>query len=325
MSEEAHTTVRKELVGDEMALVAVEFSLGDVVFFESLRAGTINSNHSLETTSGRYLVRINVGKAESDVVHEAALVTHLRASGVSTPDFVRSASRTPYGWIAGEIVSVLPWVEGHHADSFSITPIHCSALGRALAQIHQSSETLDSSLQVSSRYSADDLRSRLEQISRCGDAQIEKLHPRLRRDFEELEKQRSTIPLRGQGLIHGDLFPDNVLFGDREEVVALLDFEQACWGGFARDLAVAVNACCFSSGFEDDRANALIDAYNEVMVLPPTEEFLLELRRSALRFTLTRITDVHLAGRNDLNKDFQRFLMRLDHWQSAGAMVGGFV
>jgi len=118
------------------------------------------------------------------------------------------------------------------------------------------------------------------------------------------------------GIIHGDLFVDNVLYDDAGALTALIDFEQASWGRLAYDLAVTTLA--FGYGRDDFRpeiVRALIDAY--VAARPPTDAeragFGAELRFVACRFAVTRITDVHLkreAGAAP-GKNYQRYLDRL--------------
>ena len=117
------------------------------------------------------------------------------------------------------------------------------------------------------------------------------------------------------GVIHGDLFVDNVLYLD-DQLAALLDFEQASWGRLAYDLAVTVLAFGFGrDDFRPDVTRALIEAYAAVRPPTPAERaaFGAELRFAACRFAVTRITDVHLkqgAGAAP-GKRFQRYLARL--------------
>ena len=127
------------------------------------------------------------------------------------------------------------------------------------------------------------------------------------------------------GVIHGDLFRDNVLF-DGGHLVALLDFEQASRGTWVYDLAVCLNAWCFDDGGDGNRprvelvparARALLGGYQERRALVAAERGLLavEARAAAARFTITRITDVYLPGVDLPGKDFRRYLCRLEGWQ----------
>jgi Ser/Thr protein kinase RdoA (MazF antagonist) len=125
-------------------------------------------------------------------------------------------------------------------------------------------------------------------------------------------ERRTDLPV---GLIHGDLFIDNVLF-EGDALVALLDFEQASWGRLAYDLAVTLLA--FAFGREDLRLEVtgpLMAGYATLRPLTAVERdgFGAELRFAACRFAVTRITDVYLkrtAG-GAPGKDFRRYLHRL--------------
>ena len=118
------------------------------------------------------------------------------------------------------------------------------------------------------------------------------------------------------GIIHGDLFVDNVMFDDGGALTALIDFEQASWGRLAYDLAVTTLAFGFGrDDFRTDIVRALIDGYAAARA-PSSDDraaFGAELRFAACRFAVTRITDVHLkrgAGAAP-GKNFQRYLDRL--------------
>jgi homoserine kinase type II len=119
-----------------------------------------------------------------------------------------------------------------------------------------------------------------------------------------------------KGIVHGDLFNDNLLFkGDK--LVAMLDFEAACRGKFIFDLATAVNALCFDgAGYVLKRFEALIAGYESLRPLSLSEwdAFPNELRLSAFRFTVTRLRDFTLGPKNGAlrtDKDFREFYERL--------------
>jgi homoserine kinase type II len=135
----------------------------------------------------------------------------------------------------------------------------------------------------------------------------------------EDEVEYLTSYLEGKlpkGIIHGDLFADNVLFrGDR--LTAVLDFEAACRGKFIFDIATAVNALCFVDGaYSLDRFRHLMHGYESVRTLSLAEwdAFPNELRFSSLRFTVTRLNNFFLHpvnGTRRVNKDFREFYDRL--------------
>jgi homoserine kinase type II len=119
-----------------------------------------------------------------------------------------------------------------------------------------------------------------------------------------------------KGVIHGDIFADNLLFRG-EKMTAMLDFDAACRGKFIFDIATAVNALCFVDGaYSLDRFRYLLSGYESVRTLSLAEwdAFPNELRFSSLRFTVTRLHDFFLApvdGKHRVDKDFREFFERL--------------
>ncbi len=213
----------------------------------------------------------------------------------------------------GEIVSLFPWVAGRTLARAELTPVHAAAVGTALAKLHLASDGISD--QRPGRYEPAEIDGpprahRGAGPPRAGAAPSPCWTPELAR----LRAERvADIPL---GIIHGDLFVDNVLYDDAGTLTALIDFEQASWGRLAYDLAVTTLA--FGYGRDDFRpeiVRALVDAYAAARPVTDAERaaFGAELRFVACRFAVTRITDVHLkrdAGAAP-GKNYQRYLDRL--------------
>jgi homoserine kinase type II len=139
-----------------------------------------------------------------------------------------------------------------------------------------------------------------------------------RLDRAEQERDR-TLP---SGIIHSDLFRDNVLW-QGEALVALLDFESACEGSFAYDLMVTVLAWCYGDDFDEGLVRAMFEGYAARRPLSPAEIAALgtEARFAALRFTVTRITDYTMrSGIGErVMKDYRRFWLRHERIAELGA------
>jgi homoserine kinase type II len=285
---------------------------------QPIAAGTVNTNLRVEIDDGPRFLRVNEGKSEDDVAREAEIVLHVAARGVPTPAPATARDGRPFARWAGEIVSLFPWLPGRTLARAEVRPEQARAVGAALGALHRAGDDLAD--RRPGRYEPDEIDRRLALIAAAGRPELAAAVAALGPQLAALRALRSTAraPLPG-GLIHGDLFIDNVLFDDGR-LVALLDFEQASWGRLAYDLAVTVLA--FGFGRDDFRAElvrALIDGY--AATRPPTAVeragFGAELRFAACRFAVTRITDVHLKRGQGAapGKEFARYLARLDQVQ----------
>jgi homoserine kinase type II len=262
--------------------------------------GTVNSNYRVRASGRDWFLRVNEGKSERDVAAEVALLVKLGARGVPTPQPLAP------GYVAwrDKFVTLFPWVEGREAAGLA----DAALAGEALAKIHAAGT--DGEL-PRNHYTLDELERRLSTFA--GDARFAEVAPQL---ALTLASARRRSHFRGrEGLIHQDLFPDNLLVLDGK-LAAVLDFEQATRGPLVYDVAVALNAWCWDGERIDEQASrALLAAYG-----PLADRALLrdECRLAAARFTITRITDVFL--RQDVDEDLRRrkdwrdYARRLAFW-----------
>jgi homoserine kinase type II len=302
----------RRLSPDDVQQILRAFGLAGYRAHTPIAVGTINTNARVETDAGPLFLRINEGKSRDDVQREAEVVAWVAARGVPTPEPRRAPDGQPFAAWNGELASLFPWVNGRTLARGELTPAHGAAAGRALAQLHRAGG--DHPDRRPGRYEPDEIDRRLAEVAALGRPELAPAVAILQPELRALAAERR--PQLPSGIIHGDLFVDNVLFHDDGQLSALLDFEQASFGRWAYDLAVT--ALAFGFGADDFRADvtrALLQAY--AAVRPPTADeragFGAELRFAACRFAVTRITDVHLkreAGAAP-GKRFQRYLDRL--------------
>lgn len=235
---------------------------------------------------------------------ERAMVTILASAGVPTP------VATMHGTLAGKPAAVFPWVDGVMSCQRAVTPIRAAAIGAALGRVALAGKGIQLS---AGRFQEGALRERTERIPA-------ETYPivRIRTILDDLAKKRATaVPV---GLVHGDLFRDNVLWAN-DSVAALLDFESAFRGPLVYDLAVLLLSWCYGDAFEPDLARAMVRGYESVRRLDPAEKHALytEMLFGAVRFTITRITDYAIrGGEGRVMKDWRRFLARLDALEAMG-------
>jgi homoserine kinase type II len=316
----------RTLSADDLREILAAFGVQGYVQHRPISAGTVNTNVAVEAER-RLFLRINEGKAEEDVRREADIVAHVADRGVPTPPPLRTAGGEAFLRWQGQYVSLFPWVAGQTLSRGQVGPLQGREAGRALALLHRAGA--DYPDHRPGRYEPDEIQRRFDRVRTLppdpvlADA-IAVLGPALERLARE---RRPDLPL---GLIHGDLFIDNVLYGDDGRLTALLDFEQASWGRLAYD--VAVSALAFAYGRDDFRGDvtrAFLDGYLAERTPTPAERdgFAAELEFAACRFAVTRITDVYLrrgAGA-PAGKDFRRYLQRLASVRAHRAAADGLL
>ena len=300
----------------ELGDLAAVFDLGTVQHYEPIAAGTINTNFALATERGRYFVRLNEGKAEADVAWEARLITALAAAGVTTPPPLVAKDGRAYAECMRKWASAFPWRDGTHISADHVTPAIAETFGVALGELHRAGLALPSAWRRGSIYELDHLLTRFERFARVDDKALAYAIAVVREELNVARAQKPTRAAATQGIIHGDLFRDNVLWSDGA-ISAILDFEQSSGGSLVYDLAVCINDWCWTIYPRIDLAVALVAGYERVRELTPADRTALpiEIRAAAARFTLTRITDVYLARVDNPEKDFRAFLARCEAWR----------
>jgi homoserine kinase type II len=296
----------------EVADIVEDYGLVKLTALTAITEGSVNSNFCLETQRGRFLLRIDEVKGELDVKRELDLLVYLRKHGFQCPQPVTDRKGRPYRESRGKCLSLYRWLDGQVVRPDRLTIPRLENVGRALADLHLIGKSYKKGIE--NRFTYDrvaqlyaDVRDRLppyfRKIVRTLDDEIAYLEHYL----------ENKLP---RGIIHGDLFNDNLLFkGDK--LVAVLDFEAACRGKFVFDLATAVNALCVDGkGYDLKRFEALIAGYESLRPLSLAEwdAFPNELRLSALRFTVTRLSDFFLRPMDEAaraDKDFREFYERL--------------
>jgi len=298
---------------EELDRFVAAYDLGARRSSRGIEAGTVNTSYALDLAAGQYFLRIYEEQGRAGAEAEAALLLHLASRGVPTPAPVRARDGSMVGALAGKPAVVFPWVEGAMLCQRAVTPEAGRAVGEALARMHLAGAPSGSPLGAG-RFRPEDLIVRCDRVATSRDAAAAALADDLRRALAAAAAART--PGLPSGLVHGDLFRDNVLWQEGR-IAALLDFESAHLGPFAYDIAVTILSWSFGDDLDLPIARAIVDGYRAVRPLEERELAGLhaELVFGALRFTVTRITDDAIR----VGKRWQRFVARKDAIERLGA------
>ena len=281
--------VYTDVAAEDLAPFLAGYDIGELLSYKGIAEGVENSNFLVHTSSGYFILTLYERRvAERDLPFFLALMEHLASRGITCPQPVKNRAGQTLGRLAGRPAAMVTFLDGMWICRPSAA--HCAALGEALARLHLAGA--DFAMRRDNALSVAGWR---QLYAGCGGRANE-----VRRDLTavlaaELDLLEREWP-RGlrQGVIHADLFPDNVFFlGDR--LSGLIDFYFACTDTLAYDIAICLNAWCFEQdhSYNVTKGRALLASYAKTRPLSAQEWDKLPLlaRGAALRFLLTRLVD----------------------------------
>jgi homoserine kinase type II len=308
--------VYTEVPDDELATFVASYGLGTLLSYKGIAEGVENTNYLLHTEKGPYLLTLYEKRvAPAELPFFLGLMEHLAKAGINCPTPVHDADGRVLRTLAGRPAAVVTFLEGVWIRRPQVR--HCAAVGKALAALHLAGRGFD--LERANNLGLAGWRPLFDRFAARADEIAPGLAATIGQELDSLEAEWPTG--LGQGVIHADLFPDNVFFlGDT--LSGLIDFYFACNDALAYDVAVTLNAWCFESDFSFNitKGRALLKGYQSVRPLEASEREALPIlaRGAALRFLLTRSYDWLHTASNALvkRKDPIEYLRRLKFHRS---------
>ena len=281
--------VYTDVAAEDLAEFLKGYDIGELLSYKGIAEGVENSNFLLHTSKGAYILTLYEKRvAVDDLPYFLSLMAHLAERGVRCPQPARNRKGEVYSELVGRPAAIINFLEGMWPRRPNVT--HCTGVGEALAKMHRAGS--DFPLFRKNPLSVDGWRPLFDLAAPHADGVQPGLRDFIARELDHLETRwPADLPV---GVIHADLFPDNVFFlGDK--LSGLIDFPFSCNDILAYDVAICLNAWCFEPdhSFNVTKARALLNAYGRERQLSEAEQEALPLlaRGSALRFLLTRLVD----------------------------------
>ena len=281
--------VYTDVTADDLTDFLSRYQIGELRSYKGIAEGVENSNFLLHTSAGNFILTLYEKRvAANDLPFFLGLMEHLAARGITCPQPVKNRQGGVLGKLAGRPAAIVTFLDGLWIRRPN--PGHCTAVGEALARLHLAGKDFPN--KRANALSIESWRALYAQAKERGDSVRPGLCAEIAKELDALDKSwPRDLP---DGVIHADLFPDNVFFlGDR--LSGLIDFYFACTDTLSFDVAICLNAWCFETdhSYNVTKGRALLKAYGKVRALSALERAALPVlaRGAAMRFLLTRLVD----------------------------------
>ena len=302
---------------DELNLFLSKYNIDKINEFSGIKGGTSNSNYLLTADNKKFILTIFEERTNQDnLPFYFDLMNHLNAHDIKCPEVIKDKQGNFSNSIKQKHAVITSFLTGSSLEK--IKPIHCSNLGLTIAKMHNASEKLN--IKRENELGFDKLGIIIEKLKTYKKHIDDEKLKFIEDEFLFLSREISKdLP---SGIIHADLFPDNIFF-EENNLTGIIDFYFSCNDFYAYEIAICLNAWCFEDSnneFNPTKAKYLLESYNQERKFSNEEVEALPLlaRASALRYLLTRLLDFYSHEDSDLilKKDPNEYISKLKFHQS---------
>ena len=302
---------------DELNIFLGKYNIDNINEFSGIKGGTSNSNYLLTADNKKFILTIFEERTnQENLPFYFDLMNHLNAHDIKCPEVIKDKQGNFSNSIKQKHAVITSFLTGSSLEK--IKPIHCSNLGLTIAKMHNASEKLN--IKRENELGFDKLGIIIEKLKtykkHIDDEKIKFIEDEFLFLSREINKDLPS------GIIHADLFPDNIFF-EENNLTGIIDFYFSCNDFYAYEIAICLNAWCFEDSnneFNPTKAKYLLGSYNQERKFSNEEVEALPLlaRASALRYLLTRLLDFYSHEDSDLilKKDPNEYISKLRFHQS---------
>ena len=297
----------------------LNYDLGNILKYKEIKDGIENTNYFIQTEKGKYILTLYEKRVDTkDLPFFIGLMRNLYDEKFLSPNPIVNKNGSYISEILKKKAAVVSFLDG--AAKKVLNPNNCYEVGVNSAKLHLITKKL-----TQKRENKLSIKSWREIYNNVKN-DCSKIHPDLssiiEKNLDEIEKKwPKNIP---SGIIHADLFPDNIFFKN-DKLSGIIDYYFSCYDSYAFEIAICLNALCFEGknqnlSFNVTKAKKFIEGYSSIRKLDELEKISLKVlcQGAAIRFLLTRVFDYLnlIEGAIVTVKDPIEYLKRLEFHDS---------
>jgi len=284
--------VYTKLSENQLKKFFLNYDLGKILNYKEIKDGIENTNYFIQTEKGKYILTLYEKRVDvKDLPFFIGLMRNLYDEKFLSPNPIINKNGSYISEILKKKAAVVSFLDG--AAKKILSPNNCYEVGVNSAKLHLITEKLTQKRE--NKLSVKSWREIYNNVKN----DCSKIHPNLssivEKNLDEIEKKwPKNIP---SGIIHADLFPDNIFFKD-DKLSGIIDYYFSCHDSYAFEIAICLNALCFEGknqnlSFNVTKAKKFIEGYSSIRKLNENEKKSLKVlcQGAAIRFLLTRVFD----------------------------------
>jgi len=275
----------------EVKLFLEQYNISNFKDYKGIREGVENTNYLIKSSEQDYILTIYEKRVdEKDLPFFIKLLSDLSDNNFPCPKPIANKNNEKINKIKNKNAALVTFLNGKSKNK--ITSEDCFEVGKIAAQLHKITKKFN--INRKNNLSIENWQNIFEKTIKQKIDLDESIIKKTRNYLNFLkDKWPKNLP---QGIIHADLFPDNIFFIDNK-VSGIIDFYFACNDLFAYEIAICINSICFdnNSTFNMAKAKNLINGYSSIRTLTEDEKKYLPILSmgAAMRFFLTRLYDFY--------------------------------
>ena len=275
----------------DISYINTKFKNEKFISFKGIKQGIENTNYLLKSENKKFILTIFEKRvSKKEIPFFLKLMEGLNNSKINCPKPLKTINGNYLIKLKNKTACIVSFLNGK--DKKKLNSKNCFEIGKVVAQMHLVTKKMK--LFRKNSMGIKNLNSLLKSI-KFKSKKYNNLEKFLASNLKNIQKNwPKKLP---QGIIHGDLFMDNIFF-NKNKLSGIIDFYFAGNDYLMYEIAICINALCFDKKkskfmINKQKIKNLIKGYESIKKISLKEKKSLNIlcKGAAIRYLLTRLYD----------------------------------